>query len=174
MTPERKREYMREWRAKHPGYAGMKSAEWRSNNLEYKRELERKYYAENPESYKRRQKEYQLRTLDKFAARSSDWCQKNHEKVILRAAKNRAKERGLDFDLDVSDIVIPENCPILGIPIVRIPGKRTAGSASLDRIDNSRGYVKGNVWVISSKANVMKNNATLQELKQFGKWCLSL
>lgn len=164
---------MREWRANHPGYAGMKSAEWRFNNLERKRELERKYYAANPQSYKRRQKEYYLKTLEKFVARSVDWSRKNHEKVILRAAKSRAKKRGLEFNLDVGDIVIPKVCPILGIPIVRVAGKRLPGSASLDRIDNSRGYVKDNVWVISSKANLMKNNATTTELLAFGKWALS-
>ena len=36
---------------------------------------------------------------------------------------------------------------------------------SLDRIDSSKGYVKDNIWVISHKANSIKNNATLTELK---------
>jgi hypothetical protein len=38
-------------------------------------------------------------------------------------------------------------------------------SYSLDRIDSNKGYVKGNVWVISRRANVIKNNATLEELE---------
>lgn len=38
-------------------------------------------------------------------------------------------------------------------------------SASIDRIDNDKRYVKGNVWIISTKANRIKSNATLAELE---------
>jgi hypothetical protein len=41
---------------------------------------------------------------------------------------------------------------------------RTA--ASLDRIKNSRGYVPGNVLVISLRANLLKGQATLAELQK--------
>jgi hypothetical protein len=54
------------------------------------------------------------------------------------------------------DIVIPDTCPLLGTPME---------SPSLDRIDSTKGYVKGNVWVISNRANTLKNDATLTELK---------
>jgi hypothetical protein len=36
---------------------------------------------------------------------------------------------------------------------------------SLDRIDSSKGYIKGNVWVISLRANRIKNDSTPQELR---------
>lgn len=173
MTPERKLEYMREWRAKHPGYTKMKSAEWRKNNLERKRELERQYYHANPESYKVRQKEYQIRTLDRFAERSANWNKANHAGVLLRAARQRAKQKELPFDIDVSDIVIPDLCPILGIPLTRGDGRKEGNSATLDRIVNDLGYVKGNVWVISSKANTMKSNANREELRRFGEWIVN-
>ncbi len=38
-------------------------------------------------------------------------------------------------------------------------------SPSLDRIDSTKGYTKGNIWVISNRANTLKNDATLSELK---------
>jgi len=38
-------------------------------------------------------------------------------------------------------------------------------SKGLDRIDSTKGYIKGNVWVISNRANTLKNDASLQELK---------
>lgn len=40
-------------------------------------------------------------------------------------------------------------------------------SPSIDKVIPELGYVRGNVWVISNKANRIKNNATLEELKLF-------
>ena len=67
----------------------------------------------------------------------------------------------------MSDIFIPEACPLLGIEITKnIVGQPTHNSPSLDRIDNRLGYVKGNVWVISHRANTLKSNASLEELER--------
>lgn len=90
-------------------------------------------------------------------------------------AKMRSKLKGLDFDLELSDINIPDVCPILGIEINMNYGKSGAykNSPSLDRIDNSKGYVKGNVWVISQLANAMKGAASDNELTKFAQWILS-
>lgn len=86
---------------------------------------------------------------------------------ILSRVKSRAKALGKDFNLDHSDIVIPAVCPVLGIPLSL--NNNGAGyhsnSPSLDRIDNSKGYVKGNVRVISARANLLKNDATIEELE---------
>lgn len=75
---------------------------------------------------------------------------------MLSRAKYRAKQKGRDFNITKEDIVIPDTCPLLGTPMQ---------SPSLDRIDSSKGYIKGNVWVISNRANTLKNDATLTELK---------
>jgi len=71
-------------------------------------------------------------------------------------AKYRANQKGLDFNITKEDIVIPDTCPLLGT-LMKSP--------SLDRIDSTKGYIKGNVWVISNRANTLKNDASLQELK---------
>lgn len=91
---------------------------------------------------------------------------------MFRRAKARAKQRGLDFNIDESDIIIPRECPILGIPLVTLSGKSGAfnNSPSLDRIDSSKGYIKGNIRVISQLANAMKSNATPEELLKFSDW----
>mgnify|MGYP006929324870 CR=1 FL=1 len=80
-------------------------------------------------------------------------------------AKRRARERDLEFTITRHDITIPTHCPVLGIPLVRNQGGPVAGSPSLDRIHNHLGYVPGNIAVISMKANRIKNNATLNDLR---------
>lgn len=91
------------------------------------------------------------------------------EHLLWRAAKMRAKKKGLSFDIESQDIKIPENCPLLGIKLQQSKDRLAPNSPSLDRLDTSRGYVRGNVWVISHAANRMKGDATLDELKLFVK-----
>ncbi len=88
---------------------------------------------------------------------------------MWRAARSRAKKKGLEFNIEVSDIVIPEICPILEVPFVYGTKGNYSYTPSLDRIDNSKGYVKGNIMVISQKANSMKNNASWDEIHKFVK-----
>lgn len=104
------------------------------------------------------------------------------EKVMLREVKLRCKQHGFEFGIDESDIIIPEFCPILGCKITRIRKAREYGekkiriqtNPSVDRIDNSKGYVKGNVWVISTLANTMKHNATIEQLIKFSESILKI
>jgi hypothetical protein len=90
-------------------------------------------------------------------------------------AKQRCKETGREFNLLVSDIVIPDVCPILGIKLNMNSGKSGAyrNSPSLDRIDNSKGYTKDNIQVVSQLANAMKCHASNEELHKFAQWVLS-
>ena len=86
---------------------------------------------------------------------------------MLTAAKKRAAKKNLEFNLTKEDIILPEFCPILGIKLEKGTKNNYSYTYSLDRIDNSKGYVKGNVQVISQLANSMKNAATPQQLKSF-------
>lgn len=98
-----------------------------------------------------------------------DYAIRNKESVVLSHARIRARKFGWEFNLTLEDIVIPDVCPILGIPFDYHTTKRIGNSISLDRIDNTKGYTKDNVRVISYKANHMKANATLEELQLFAK-----
>ena len=95
---------------------------------------------------------------------------KNPKSLLVMQAKNRAKKKGLPFDLSTSDFEIPEKCPALGIILKRGKGKLADSSPTLDRFDNNKGYIKGNVFVLSWRANRMKGDATLEELKQLVAW----
>lgn len=94
---------------------------------------------------------------------------KSYKKQILHRTKTRAMVKGLEFNIDEDDIVIPEICPILEVPIIVGTKGEYEYSPSIDRIDNSKGYVKDNVQIISKKANSMKNSATPAELVTFCK-----
>ena len=96
---------------------------------------------------------------------ASEWREENYARVIHYRVKYRAKKRGIPFDLDPHHIVIPNFCPVLGIPIQ--PGSEGGRdtSPSLDRKDPDRGYLPGNVQVISNRANTLKNNASSEELR---------
>ena len=83
---------------------------------------------------------------------------------MFHSAKRRAKEKGIPFAITIDDIVIPERCPLLDIPL--FIGKSTCcdNSPTLDKLVPSFGYIKGNVIVISDKANRIKSNASLDEI----------
>lgn len=87
---------------------------------------------------------------------------------MLTTARNRAKTKNLPFNITEDDIDIPVFCPVLGIKLERgIEGTgRTDASPSLDRIKPHLGYVRGNVIVVSNRANRMKSDGTAAELQR--------
>lgn len=134
-----------------------------------------------------KQQEYYYKTRSDRIAYSKKWYDENRlrvsnvaretrikspEKVLLTGARTRAKRKKLEFNIDAKDVIVPELCPILGIKL-EIGDKRVQESSpTIDRIDNSKGYIKGNVQVISYKANTMKSNANPEELVLFAKWII--
>lgn len=114
--------------------------------------------------------------------RKNAWCKKcfdknnkknyskNYIQVALRRARNGAKLKNLEFNLTEDDIIVPETCPVLGIPLIANGGLNAYTNPSLDRIDNSLGYIKGNVIVISDRANRLKKDATIEELMKLSEF----
>lgn len=77
-------------------------------------------------------------------------------------ARKRAEALSIPFTITPQDIVIPDRCPVLGIPLT-VDGHRD-GRPSLDRKVPQLGYTKGNIAVISFRANRIKADATPEEL----------
>jgi hypothetical protein len=137
----------------------------------------REYYKEWRNTNKEHVKNYREHKYEDYALHMGQERMNKPDRFLLSRAKSRSKKKGLEFNIDITDIDVPIICPILGIPIIKEYKKGTKGgpspnSPSLDRIDNSKGYVKGNVRVISHKANTMKHNATSLELIRFAEWVL--
>lgn len=113
----------------------------------------KKYYDKNKSKMKEKLHENK-RTLGDF-----------YIKHLLSAIKSKCKKKGIRFDLSVSDIVIPELCPVLNIPLQFNVGLgANDNSPSIDRITPSMGYIPSNVIVVSRRANKIKNDATSNEL----------
>jgi hypothetical protein len=116
-------------------------------------------------------KKYKQNHKDSINAKKRIWSQSYNNRLdkqpqsMLRRARNRAKKNNIPFDLEIEDIIIPEVCPILGIPLIHQKGGVFDNTPSLDKIIPSLGYVKGNVAVISWKANVMKSNLSIDILE---------
>jgi hypothetical protein len=82
---------------------------------------------------------------------------------LLQKARARAKRNSIPFSLTREDIRVPPKCPVLGIPL-KFGGPQNPNSPSLDRIRNEEGYHRDNIVVVSYRANILKKDATPEEL----------
>ena len=108
----------------------------------------------------------------RYAEKKDEILPQRHEKYasdprskMIQASKNRAKKARIPHGITKADIVIPSHCPVFGIPLVVGSGKVNDNSPSLDRIIPELGYVLGNIVVVSWRANSIKRNATIAELR---------
>lgn len=141
-------------------------------NKEHYSNYNRNYSEKRREYNKRKCKERYLANKEEIAEKLKVARRAMPQKYMFNAAKYRSKKFGIDFSLEVVDIIIPQICPILGIKIAITSFKKEKQSPSLDRLDNSKGYTKDNSWVISSLSNTMKNDASFEELVLFAKWVI--
>jgi hypothetical protein len=86
--------------------------------------------------------------------------------VTLKKSLNKNK-RKLDFEIEWYNISIPEYCPCTGVLLNGVDWK---SRPSIDRIDNLKGYIPGNVWVVSAWANAIKSNATSHQILAVADW----
>jgi|SRR5688572_7800041 len=123
----------------------------------------------HPERARAARAAWREKNRDKCRGYALRYWAKNRAYALWRLAKQRATRDNRPFDLEISDVKIPEICPLLGIRLEH--GKRGfhAASPSLDCILPSRGYTRGNVWVISFRANAIKRDASPEELIQIGR-----
>ncbi len=88
-------------------------------------------------------------------------------RIMLQVARQSARRKGMDFNLTVTDLLpLPTHCPVFGTKLDYHRGPHgNPQRASLDRVDNSQGYVSGNVAIVSLRANEVKRDATLDQTR---------
>ena len=160
-------------------------------NVYNAREFGMKHREENPNRYKICEECNQSLNLNKFSliekwnpnSDTKNTCKKCSIKIrqteklnrdwkvdaarlLYKNIKSRCKRIGKEFSIELEDITIPEKCPVFGFDLKREDKQTWMCAPSVDRIDNSKGYIKGNVTVVSRRANILKKDATLEELEQ--------
>lgn len=164
MTPEQRAknlEQARKWHKDNPEKARAKSRNWRKNNID-KSYPSAKWSTMTPEQKAKRTE----------SARK--WRKKNTEHTMFLQVRSRARIDGIPFNLELSDFVIPDYCPVLGIKLEKGVGLRADNSPSIDKIIPALGYTKGNIIIVSWKANRIKTNATVDEILKVGLFYESL
>lgn len=148
-----------------------KAREYALAHPEWKRRSSREYMARKRADPKRRQlladatARYRKKNQLSLQENTRLWARKRPGYWIFKNAQYRAKKHGLPFDLVWADIKIPDVCPVLGIPIIMEEGQRSWNSPSIDRLVPERGYTKENIRVISMRANTLKSDAAISEIR---------
>lgn len=86
--------------------------------------------------------------------------------VFLRNARNSAKKRNQEFSLEISDIVDFWNeqagiCAYSGREMTLTAGQ--LNTVSIERIDSTIGYTKGNTILVCQAINRMKSDFTFED-----------
>jgi hypothetical protein len=126
------------------------------------------WYQANKERTKGARAAWGKANRDKTREYVKDWGRRYPLRAMYQKAKSSAKPRGIEFTITMDDITWVTHCPIFGIELCYERDKRTPHRGdypTLDRWDNSKGYVPGNVFVISWLANRMKWHATIEEME---------
>jgi hypothetical protein len=149
-----KSEYLKEWKVKK-----------RENDPDYFKKASQK-------AYEKRKLKLQSDgiLMEAERKRNRDYLKQSRKqnpvRHMLSDARKRAKIKNIEFSLTNNDIKIPSHCPILGMELLQGSGHRLPNSPSLDRIDNSKGYIRGNIMVISFRANALKNDGIIDEFRK--------
>lgn len=127
-------------------------------------ELNAAYRKRHPERVRAKSKRWRANNRAKVNETRRAWRSKNLVRCLLNEARSRARARGVEFTITLGDIPpMGTRCPLLGHPFPPPDQRRTPFSPSLDRIDPTKGYVPGNVWIVGYRANLIKNDGTAEE-----------
>lgn len=136
----------------------------------------KEYYLKNKETIRKNSKKSYINNRAKILARhKEEHKHRDTRELLVERARSRAKRENIPFNLTKEDIILPKKCPVFGFDLKRNVGCKSGkyNSYSIDKIIPEKGYIKGNIQIISHKANCMKHNASLDDLIKFAKWIMS-
>lgn len=162
----KQQEAIRKWQLENPDY----NKKWADENRDKVNSYAKKSREANPERVAEIRKRHYKKNKEAIIADAKKWAKDNPERKILNAARRSATANSIPFDLEIEDIVIPETCPVFGIPLFFSDGPRTWNTPSIDKIVPELGYVKGNIRIVSWRANWLKSNATHEELEALSQY----
>jgi len=166
------KEHNKKYREKNKDEILEKAKKYYEENKDKRKEYHKKRYEENKDRILEQHKRYREENKDKRKEYNKKWLADNRDRSVFLSIRTRARKLDIPFDLELDDITSYDTCPIFGFKMERGGCKDSRSSPSVDKIIPSKGYVKGNIQVISNKANRMKNDATPEELRMFAKWVL--
>jgi hypothetical protein len=108
---------------------------------------------------------HRMKKIQSERCKGNMYAKKGNFTTYLNKARNRLKE--YDLDEEYLDSIWNGKCAITGIDIQLKQGKSNLLTASLDRIDSSKGYVKGNVQFVCYGINLAKNSFTDKDVLEF-------
>lgn len=94
---------------------------------------------------------------------TSKYRDANPLRARLSSLKSRCNRLGILFEITEDDFIIPTICPVLGIPL---DNRDRDHQWSVDKVIPSKGYTKENTRIISMRANRLKNDTSLEELRK--------
>lgn len=155
----------REWNKNNPEKAAAHRKKSYEANKQKRLAHDKEYYQANKEKIISRQGQYYQTNKEEINAQHSESRRQDPGKYLYKHARERAAKEGIPFTIQREDIVCPQVCPLLEIPLFVGAKVLCDNSPTLDRKIPSSGYVPGNIRVISYKANRIKNNASYQEFE---------
>lgn len=166
---ERAKEYLKSWKLANPNY----KKDWLAKNPDML--LKEKHYQK---IWREENKEYMSNYKMEWIKNNKDKTKNSYQRAklnnplrfIFTQSKYRAKQKNIEFSIKKEDIVYNDVCPVFGTPIAVSKDLYSANSPSLDRIDNTKGYMPGNVKVISYRANVIKNSGNAEEHRKIANY----
>lgn len=171
----------KDYLARNKEKISQKKREYYEDNKEEILQERKDYYQENKEEVLKRNKTNYEENKEEYLEYKKEYYQENREhllelskqdrvehpaKYLWKAAKKRAKDQNLPFDIAIEDIVIPNVCPVFGFKLEAGSISERDSSPSLDKIIPELGYVKGNIKVISFKANTLKRDGHVEDFER--------